>query len=221
MSHTTTTLVDLATEHPDALGVFMDHRIDFCCGGTRSLAEACRAEGLDPDQLLAEIEAAERTRQRPAVRWDERPLPELIEHIVTTYHEPLRRELSVLIEGARTVERVHGFRPSCPHGLARHLEGIRSAVESHLDKEERGLFPMILAGRGRAALMPVRVMTEEHEDHGRNLAKLRELTHDYTPPPEACANWASLYRGLARLEAELMEHIHLENNILFPRALTE
>jgi regulator of cell morphogenesis and NO signaling len=96
---------------------------------------------------------------------------------------------------------------------------IRTAVESHLGKEEQILFPLILAGRGQNARMPVQMMIQEHEDHGRNLHRIRELTNNLQLPDYACASWRELYRALAELEVELMDHIHLENNILFPRAL--
>jgi regulator of cell morphogenesis and NO signaling len=96
----------------------------------------------------------------------------------------------------------------------------RAAVDSHLAKEEQILFPLILSGRGKTAHMPVQVMMQEHEDHGQNLQRIRELTSNLQIPDYACASWRELYRSLAQLEVELMDHIHLENNILFPRVLT-
>jgi len=104
-------------------------------------------------------------------------------------------------------------------GLADLLTEVRTAVESHLAKEEQILFPLIVAGRGRTAHMPVQVMMQEHEDHGQNLRRIREITSDLTVPEHACASWRELYRALGELEVELMDHIHLENNILFPRVL--
>jgi regulator of cell morphogenesis and NO signaling len=92
-------------------------------------------------------------------------------------------------------------------------------MESHMQKEEQILFPMIRAGRGRMALMPVQVMEQEHRDHGENLALMRKLASDFVAPEEACNTWRALYLGLAELESELMAHISLENHVLFPRAL--
>lgn len=221
MPNTTDTLAVLATDHPAAIDVFRNHKLDYCCGGDQRLDEACELAGLDPEQVLAEVEAAGDVVNSPEELWTERPLDELIEHIITRYHVPLRRELPLLIELTRTVERVHGSKHTCPVGLTAHLEQVLGAVESHLEKEEKILFPLILGGRGREAMMPVRVLTEEHDDHGRDLRRLRELTFDLTAPPEACATWTGLYRRLEQLEADLMEHIHLENNLLFPRALHE
>ena len=153
-------------------------------------------------------------------RWDTRALPDLIDFILESYHEPLRADLPALLDAARRVERVHAKKPSCPHGLAQHLERLDAELRQHLAKEEQVLFPAIRAGsRGAHVHMPIRVMMQEHDDHGANLRRLRELTTDFNPPEEACATWRALYAGLAKLEAELMEHIHFENNILFPRAL--
>jgi regulator of cell morphogenesis and NO signaling len=214
------TLGQLATAHPAATAVFLRHRLDFCCGGGQKLGDACRAAGLDPAAVIAEI-AAEDCRGEPP-RWDTRPLPELIDYIVTRYHKPLRNDLSALVDAARKVERVHAAKPSCPHGLAAHLERLEAEVRQHLEKEEQVLFPALrLGSRGQRVHMPIRMMMQEHEDHGSNLQLTRHLTANFTAPPEACATWRGLYKGLETLEVELMEHIHLENNVLFPRALSD
>lgn len=212
------TLGQVAAAHPASTLVFLRHRLDFCCGGGQKLADACRAADLDPEAVIAEIAAEEATKSPE--RWDTRPLPELIDFILVRYHEPLRSDLPALIDAARKVERVHGKKASCPHGLASHLERLDAEVRQHLAKEEQVLFPAIQSGRrGAQVHMPVRVMMQEHDDHGENLRRLRELATDFRPPPEACATWRALYAGLEKLESELMEHIHLENNVLFPRVL--
>jgi regulator of cell morphogenesis and NO signaling len=123
------------------------------------------------------------------------------------------------VELAGQVERAHVDKPDCPRGLSDLLADVQAAVESHLSKEEKILFPLILAGRGQTAHMPVQAMIHEHEDHGQNLIRIRKLTKDLKLPEYACASWRELYRALGELEVELMDHIHLENNILFPRAL--
>jgi regulator of cell morphogenesis and NO signaling len=208
----------VATSHPASTQVFLRHRLDFCCGGGQKLDTACRVAGLDPDAIIAEIAAEEATHSLE--RWDTRPLTDLIDFILTRYHEPLRADLEALIVAAKKVERVHGTKPSCPRGLAAHLERVDAEIAQHLAKEEQVLFPAILSGcQGARLHMPIRVMMQEHDDHGANLTRIRELTTDLTPPPEACATWRALYAGLKKIEAELMDHIHLENNVLFPRAL--
>ena len=215
-----TTLAELAVQHPGAARVFFHHRLDFCCGGRRPLDEACRERGIDPTAILDEIDAA-RPLTADLPRWDREPLAAVIDHIVSTYHARLRRDLPDLIEMARRVERKHGDKPGCPRGLTTHLEGMHEAVLDHLQKEEQILFPMIVRGAGRAAAAPVQVMETEHDHHRENLLRLRELTDDLQPPIVACATWKALYAGLRQLEEELMEHIHLENNVLFPRALNQ
>jgi regulator of cell morphogenesis and NO signaling len=218
------TLADLATTIPAASRVFRRHALDFCCRGRRTLAEACAARSLDPDLVAAEIalEAARSQDEADGARWDLRPTAALVEHILARYHVPLRGELARLLEMAVKVERVHADKAACPHGLAAHLTTVSEEVERHLSKEEQILFPMILrSGGGGYARMPVHVLMLEHEDHGEALRRTRGLTADLVAPPEACATWRALYLGLEQLEADLFAHIHLENNVLFPRVLED
>ena len=213
-----TTLADLAVTHPAASRVFHRHGLDFCCHGRRPLAEACAERGLAAEGVIAEI-AAEEAAAPDLPRWDERPLAELVRHIVDFYHQRLRVELPELISLAAKVETRHADKASCPRGLQAHLEEVHQAVLEHLAKEEQVLFPMILGGRGRMAAGPIHVMEAEHDDHAESLRKTRRLTADLVAPDEACPTWRALYLRLAALEAELMDHIHLENNVLFRRVL--
>ncbi len=216
--HADQTLAQVATNHPASTHVFLRHRLDFCCGGRQKLGDACAQAGLDPREVIEEIAAEADDEELSG--WDTRPLSELIDRIVKRYHEPLRRDLPVLIEAAKKVERVHAAKPGCPRGLAEHLSHMDAEVRQHLEKEEQVLFVAIRSGAAGARVqMPIRVMTQEHDDHGANLRRVRELTSDLEAPPGACATWRALYAGLVKLESELMEHIHLENNVLFPRAL--
>jgi len=211
-------LADLAVEHPAASRIFHRHGLDFCCHGRVSLADACAKAGLDASAVLAELEVATRAGDS-GQRFDELPFTEVVAHILEHFHADHREELPRLLEMARRVERVHSDKGSCPVGLAAHLEEMLASLEEHMQKEEQVLFPMILAGRGRQTAMPISVMEDEHRDHGENLAKLRGLAHDYVAPEDACSTWRALYMGLFELERMLMEHIHIENNVLFPRAL--
>ncbi len=216
------TLGELAAGVPGAAKVFFRYGLDYCCGGKQTLAEACAEGGLDAAELLSAIEAEQATSAQGhdgGIEWLDRPLDQLIQHILDRYHAPLRPELGRLVAMASKVERVHGRKEACPRGLAEHLQAMQPFVEDHLSKEEQILFPLILSGRGRHAHMPVQVMLQEHEDHGAALRGIRALTDDLRIPEEACATWRELYRALAQLELELIEHIHLENNVLFPRAL--
>jgi regulator of cell morphogenesis and NO signaling len=210
-------LAELATLHPAASRVFQRYGLDYCCGGRSSLSDACRAQGLDAEAVLTAIAAED---QRSELRrWDRAPLDELVRHIVHRYHDALREELPALVALAARVESRHAATPDCPRGLRDLLECMQERVLEHLDKEERVLFPMILDGYGRKAAGPVRVLEEEHDEHGRNLGRIRQFTNNFTPPSHACATWRALYLRLAALEAELMDHVHLENHVLFTRAL--
>jgi regulator of cell morphogenesis and NO signaling len=218
MQPLTTPIREIAAVEPSATRVFMRHRLDFCCGGRRSLEDACKRAGLNPVEIVAEIEQEAR-RGDPAPRWEHRSQGELADFIEGHYHAGLRRDLPPLIEAARTVERVHARKPAVPSGLADVLTEFFAEMQSHMAKEEKILFPMIRRGeRGDAVYMPVRVMEGEHDSHREQLVKIRELTDDLTLPASACATWTALYHGLETIEAELMQHIHLENNILFSRA---
>jgi len=211
-------LAKLASEQPGAALVFLRHRLDFCCRGQTSLAAGCAAAGLDLPAIEAELADASRD-DRGFVAWEGRPLEALIDHVLERFHARHRAELPPLIVLARRVEERHADKAACPRGLARHLEHMAEELELHMQKEEQMLFPLIRQGRGRMALMPVQVMEEEHKDHARNLAQLRALAGDYVLPPEACPTWSALVLGLSELERALYQHIHLENNVLFPRAL--
>jgi regulator of cell morphogenesis and NO signaling len=219
METTNQTLADLARATPAATRVFLRHRLDFCCGGHRTLAEACGRAGLDPTSVVSEIEA-EKACPDDLVRWEERPASELADHIEQRYHAALRRDVPALVAAARRVERVHAAKPDVPAGLADHLADFWADLEQHMRKEEQVLFPMLRQGaRGEMVYVPVRAMEAEHDAHGQALARVRALTFDLAIPAHACATWSALYRGLEALEAELMQHVHLENHILFARAV--
>lgn len=215
-------LADLATRHAGASRVFHRYGLDFCCHGAISLKDACAKKGLDLEQVLRELRAeVDRDGDRdPAPSgWQDEPLPELIDFIVAQYHNGHRQEIVRLVEMAQRVEAVHGDKASCPNGLAALVATMREELEQHMQKEEQILFPMLRAGRGADANAPIRVMEAEHEDHAANLERVRALTKDFVPPEEACGTWRALYLGLADFEMELMRHVHLENHVLFPRAL--
>ncbi len=218
-SLTSVPLADIARTTPASTRVFLRHHLDFCCGGRRTLAEACARVGLDPVAVAAEVEQ-EAQRNASEVSWETRSPSELCDYIETRYHAALRRDMPPLIEAARKVERVHADKPDVPAGLTAVLSEFFSEMEHHMAKEERVLFPMIRRGiHGEHMYMPVSAMETEHEEHREMLRKIREITRELYVPDHACATWRALYDGLETMEAELMQHIHLENNILFPRAL--
>jgi regulator of cell morphogenesis and NO signaling len=219
MPDTNETLGEIAASGPEARSVLLRYRLDFCCRGGRTLSEACAHDGISADEVVNALSAAA-TRSSTREDWVSAPLPVVVDHILNHYHAPLPAHLDAVVAAAEKVERVHGAKDACPRGLAEHLRFIRDDLMSHMAKEEHVLFPAIKAGRAGAMLGgPVHVMMEEHLEHGQNLAKMRALAHDLVPPADACATWRTLYEELGRLEAELMAHIHLENHVVFPRAV--
>lgn len=216
MDYANRPLSELAISLPMATEIFRRARLDFCCGGKQTLKDACVEKNIDVSGIIEQLARLD-TNTRNDLK--ELPPAELVAYIVERYHQDLRKRLPELVALAQKVERVHADHFARPQGLTDLLQGIQEEMLLHMMKEENVLFPMIEAGRGALAFMPVRVMMSEHESHGHQLERLRRLTADFTPPEGACATWKALYTGLEKLEEELMEHIHLENNILFPTAL--
>ena len=207
----------LACALPGATRIFHHHKLDFCCGGHKSLREAAEKRGLNPEALLSELEPLQNADSRNR-DWRSASARELIDYILRRFHEQHRQDVPELIRLARRVEQVHGERADCPTGLADHLEAMFQELLSHMMKEEQVLFPMLLAGNDGAARSPISMMRFEHDQHGEALARLEALTDDITAPADACNTWSALYAGLARLREDLMQHIHLENNVLFLNA---
>lgn len=194
------------------------HRFDFCCGGAQTLRDAAAKAGVDPQPVIDELRRLQaRAATEGETDWSDAPPVHLIDHILERFHATHREQLPELIRLARRVEQVHGDRADCPHGLADHLTTMAQELESHMLKEENVLFPLIKSGRGAMATMPIGVMRGEHDGHGEALQRLGEITADFTQPRDACTTWRALMNGVRALRADLMEHIHLENNVLFER----
>jgi regulator of cell morphogenesis and NO signaling len=214
------TVKDIVIAHPMATRVFGRHQIDFCCRGGIPLREACEKKGLDADAVVSELETDLAGSGDDPDQWAEAPLGDLIDHILATYHGPLRTELPRLEQMARKVHAVHGERmPEVLSELVEVFDALQEELGSHMLKEEQILFPMINAGQGMDAGAPIAMMEDEHASAGAALARIRELTNDFTPPEGACNTWRGLWAGLSELETQMHQHIHLENNILFPRTI--
>ena len=214
------TVGQIATEYPLATRVFARHNIDYCCGGGSSLGEVCSQNGLETDAILTEIQNEIKTQESADNQWDKEPLTDLIDHILATYHRPLDEELPRLEFMVHKVYNVHGDKnPEMFSELRQVYLALISELKAHMMKEEQILFPMIKRGDGGMANGPINVMLQDHDSAGNALKRIRELTNNYQVPEEACNTWRALWYGLEALEEALHQHIHLENNILFPRAL--
>jgi regulator of cell morphogenesis and NO signaling len=209
-------VAEIAASLPGATAVFRRHKLDFCCGGQAALADAAAARGADLAAIESELAAlAPAAAAAPADA--EADTVALIGLIEQRYHATHRRELPELIRLARRVEAVHGDREGAPVGLAAVLQDLAEELESHMQKEEQVLFPMMRRGGHAMIAHPIGVMRHEHDDAGEHLRIIEGLTQGGVLPEGACNTWRALYAGTRKFADDLMEHIHLENNVLFPR----
>jgi regulator of cell morphogenesis and NO signaling len=229
----TTTVRDLAAGIPGATRVFESFGIDYCCGGSRTLADACREASLPVEVLARSLEKAGLAPQPGAERdWRQETLTALSEHIIDTHHYGARQELDRLEKLFDKVCSRHGENHPELFEAQKTFYQLKQDLIPHMLKEEQVLFPYIkrmeeAAGEDRpvpppffgTVRNPVRMMMTEHDTAGDLLKLLRSVTNGYTTPPDGCISFQTLYQALAAFEADLHQHIHLENNILFPRAV--
>ncbi len=220
---------ELVVERPSRARVFQQFQIDFCCGGGIPLSTACERKSIDPQVVLAELLLQEQTPDASnEPDWTKEPMSALVDNILSIHHNYLHKALPTLGALAEKVYNVHGASHPELRSVLEVYAGLFAELDSHMYKEENILFPAIkrieqgllpphVAGQ---LFGPISVMEAEHESAGRALDELRRLTGDYTPPEGACNSFRGLYAGLEELERDLHWHIHKENNILFPRALS-
>ena len=228
------TVRDWALEHPEATRVFEKVGIDYCCGGGKSLEQACTAANVSVDEVIDSLELAQeaaRTQQKDR-NWQIEPLADLVAHINNTHHKYTREEIARLGPLFDKVVSVHGNNhPELQHVRAA-FRGLAQELTMHMMKEEAVLFPYIVRMeesviQGEPVLPPpfgsvqnpVSMMMHEHDSAGEALRTMRQASAGYTAPGDACISYQTLYKALADFERDLHQHIHLENNILFPRAI--
>jgi len=225
------TVAEIVSENYRVAEVFRRYGIDFCCGGQARVADVCARKGVDVGQLQAELEAAlsEKTEGTPDFRnWSASLLADYIEE---RHHTYVREKLPMLLQYSEKVAKVHGHAHPEVVRLAGMVRELASELEQHLMKEERILFPYVRqlarAAKGEGAVMappfgtvenPIRVMRHEHDHAGELMRQMRALTDDFTPPEYACNTWRVLYQLLDEFERDLHMHVHIENNLLFPKA---
>lgn len=204
---------EIAATLPGAAALFRKAGISFCCGGDMSIAEASARRNRDAAKIVAGLRAlaAEADSQAP------QDTDALIAHIQARYHDTHRRDLADLIPLARKVESVHGAHPDAPHGLADLLTEIRGEMENHMMREEQALFPLMLNGGHPTIAAPIAVMRAEHDGHADQLRALEHITHGFALPDGACRSWHALYAGTGKFAEDMVVHMHLENDVLFPR----
>lgn len=224
------TVRELATTNPGAARVFERFGIDYCCGGERSLAQACSVANANLQEVAG---ALDKLQAQSADRdWRKATLAELARHIVAKHHEYVRQEIQRLIPLSAKVAGVHGKNHPELETVQSSFHALAEELTAHMMKEERLLFPYIeqlevapnSGSRQSPPLFgtvknPVRMMMMEHDSAGEILHKMRQTTNGYTLPADVCVSFHMLYRALQEFETDLHQHIHLENNILFPRAI--
>lgn len=215
-----TRVSDLARDRPETLRVFQRHGVDFCCGGRVPIAEACERHGIPLAALLDDLSAA--VASTPAGRepsWAGRPAVEVVGHVLSRYHAGLREELGRLAAMATRAAERHGERRPELIEIRDLTLRLGECMVPHLDREERTIFPALLSGDARAIAAELGAAEHEHAEVGDLLRRLRAATNGFHAPEEACNTWRGLFHGLAELERDTHVHVHLENNVLFPRAL--
>lgn len=224
-----TTLGQIAAEDMNKALVLKKFGLDFCCGGKRTLAEACASKQLDPAEVIQALEYALPHTASTPLRYREWPLSFLADFIVQTHHAYVRRTLPELMAYATKVARVHGDRHPELEEILQHVREIDAEMTAHMFKEEHILFPYIKqmeAGSTPAGMpftsveAPISMMEMEHEQAGGLMESIRALSDQYTPPEGACGSYRLLFQLLEGFEQDLHTHVHLENNILFPGAMT-
>jgi regulator of cell morphogenesis and NO signaling len=224
------TVGDIVAGNSRTAAVFQELGIDFCCGGRRTLAEACLQHNLDEDAVLTAVERA-CVGPDSSAKFDTWSPEQLIGHIVANHHAYVRRAMPSLIAFTQKLAAVHGSRHPELAEIAGIVQDIAAEMASHMAKEERVLFPYIDAlshavRDGVAAPPapfgpvenPIRMMEEDHEAAGAAMARIRELTGGYAVPDDGCATYRVCLEELNAFERDLHQHVHLENNILFPAA---
>ena len=230
---TTKTVGEIAVEVPNATREFEKLGIDYCCGGSRTLGEACAEAKISVDEALERLQKSMTTAHPPSDKdWQNQLLADLIAHITSTHHVFVREECPRIQALAAKVVSVHGKNHPELLQVQETFSALAEELSVHLMKEEQILFPYVvrmeesvLAGEPAPPAMfgtvvnPVRMMMQEHDGAGNALRSLRSVTKDYVVPEDGCISYSTLYQALQGFEADLHQHIHLENNILFPRAV--
>ena len=232
MNLTAKTVRELAVEMPAATRVFERLGIDYCCGGQRSLEEACSAANLPLEEVLDRLQSVAASVKKDEPKWPTGPLAELIDHIKNKHHKYTRDEIARLHPLFEKVCSTHGLNHGELFQARKEFCALAEELGTHMMKEEMVLFPYIermeesrieggpiLPAPFGTVRNPVAMMVHEHDSAAELLRRLRALTNDYVVPANACLSYTTLYSALAEFERDLHEHIHLENNILFPRAI--
>jgi regulator of cell morphogenesis and NO signaling len=232
MTIATQTVREIAQTQPTSIRVFEKFGIEYCCGGRKPLAEACAMKDIDVDTVIAALEAAARNENAGAKDWTKESLANLTKHIVATHHAYCKGELPRLSGLAMKVVKVHGGTNPELALIRAKLADLAEELTDHLAEEEAVVFPLIAkleAKKARTGVEaanscisignPLAQLIQDHDNAGVLLAEIRSLSRDFSAPAHACTTYRAFFDGLREFEHDLHRHVHLENNILFPRAI--
>lgn len=225
-------LAQIVNNNHRAAAVFEKYHLDFCCKGKRTLEQACNEKDLKIEEIIADLESAEQSaNENTAINFNEMTLGQLSEYIVMTHHSYVQKEMPQILSYLQKVASKHGDRHPEMWKVLALFVAVKEELEQHMKKEEEILFPRIQetekwVNEGKEIhishtylLSPVKMMEQEHEHAGELLAEINKLTDNYQPPAEACTTYKLSFAALQAFELDLHQHVHLENNILFPKAL--
>lgn len=225
-------LAQIVNNNHRAAAVFEKYHLDFCCKGKRTLEQACNEKDLKIEEIIADLETAEQSaNENTAINFNEMTLGQLSEYIVMTHHSYVQKEMPQILSYLQKVASKHGDRHPEMWKVLALFVAVKEELEQHMKKEEEILFPRIQetekwVNEGKEIhishtylLSPVKMMEQEHDHAGELLAEINKLTDNYQPPADACTTYKLSFAALQAFELDLHQHVHLENNILFPKAL--
>jgi len=229
IDYNSVSVAEIAIEHPSAVSIFNKYHVDFCCGGKLPLQKACEKVGVNPNVVMEELLSAEEKSIPGTIRFDSWDTALLSDFIVQHHHQYVKRNIPQLKELIEKVCEAHGETIMELASLKNSFEALSQELLQHMEKEELILFPGIkrLFGEKKIPVdntpipmnlqSPMKVMEDEHTHAGDLIKKIRSLTNNYTPPPSACPTFKVTYKRLQEFDQDLMQHIHLENNVLFTK----
>ena len=228
----TKSLAQIVNNNHRAAMVFEKYHLDFCCKGKRSLQEACTEKELKIEEVISELQTTEQVNSSSSdVDYNRLSLAQLSEYIVLIHHSFVKKESPAILGYLQKVASKHGDRHPEMIKVLQLFTAVKEEMEHHMQKEESVLFPRIkevekIVNEGKEIIInhtyllsPINMMEQEHDHAGSLLAEIRNLTDNFTPPVDACTTYRLIYAALEAFELDLHRHVHLENNILFPKAL--
>jgi len=228
----TATLKEIVTDDFRVAAILEKYSLDFCCRGGRTIEQACMDKGVDQDSVRSEVQELLQRDESLGESYGAISIADLIRHIVRTHHSFVRKMVPVLLTHTVKVATVHGANHPEVVKIAAAFERVAMDLQNHMMKEEHVLFPyihtLVNASNGTASVQrppfgtaknPIRMMEAEHQAAGDELYEIRRLTSSYSPPADACTTFKVTYQELQEFERDLHQHVHLENNILFPKAI--